>query len=60
MTRIIRDTELDGALEDAAGILAAAGHEITDAMVADLVRQAAGGDISVAEMLKLIGEHLEQ
>lgn len=62
MTRTIRDElmSVDNALQQAAGVLALAGHEVSDARVQDLIEQAAHGEFSaqrlVEEVTKLLDE----
>ena len=62
MTRTIRDElmSVDNALQQAAGVLALAGNEVSDARVQDLIEQAAHGEFSaqrlVEEVTKLLDE----
>lgn len=63
MTRVVSSTssetaDVDNALENAAGVLAAAGHEITDPHVEELVKRAAHGEISVPELLEQVTAHV--
>ncbi len=62
MTRTIRatDTSVDDALEQAAGVLALAGHEITDARVKELTRRSAHGELTTQELIAEVQRLLDK